>query len=132
MSEHINIPPSPIDASISASTPNRLKRLSLVARPPSLAVSPEIPDALNSPRLSHQQRPDSLRTPRGTRMRSSISYSPAPVMHTPRSAGALERLSWDLQRASSTSTDAGGKPSVNGGTGSPLPAAVKGETWSDK
>lgn len=112
------------------STPNRLKRLSLVDRRPAGLldpphISPRIKDdtsptprTASTPAYAHagaragaHRTISNLSTPRGTRMRGSISYSPSSASASPYRPNPLSpklpeygfgvgRSSWDMERLS--------------------------------
>lgn len=148
-------PTSPTETGEGLSTPGRMKRLSLVARPATSVDSFHDPQgythtpSVRSPYSplqpghtedgqssthtrvqshSHRTISNLANTPRGSRMRGSISYSPAsaasphranPLSPRPTHDGmGASRSSWDMERI------------YSGGAGSE--EHPKGETWSDR
>lgn len=138
MVEEGNIPASseedgttPTPALPAEATPNRLKRLSLIARPSPLAESPNLRqrdegDRPASARLSadasraSRTSEDGSSTPRSMRMRSSISYSPASA---PGRAARPGLMSPEASRC---------RLERNETEGDGLDGGAKGETWSDR
>lgn len=147
-----NLPPASnssikaLDESTPTSTPNRLKRLSLVAgRPAGLLDSPYIspriqddtpptPRSITAPMHTHRTISNLSSTPRGARMRGSISYSPSSTSASPYRPNPLSpklpehaagRSSWDMERNPSGS-GSGGRASME------EHQHPKGETWSDR